>query len=365
MLSLRFSLKCFLPEPLLLTPPKTMSSDPFDIVIPLFRVRWNTRAVMEGLTSHYQPRSIHIITLPEEVDKLKTASQTWTTAPLHVHNEEIFFQARGLTKTAVCKELNLGKSLYNPGWFYQQLLKLGAFEGIPELSEWYLVWDSDLLPAETWPIFRSKGESLEHVFALLQHNAYGNPAIVGKWETWIQEVLGVTPLTDEIGTFVPHHMWFKQTHLKAFAQRVADYYDSTDHWLLLMMRSANDFGTFSEYWAYVSWVAAQAPKDIAFYPYATYGETTERFFDDGTGMFSTALRKHLSVDSVGPDDGFSPSYQDVWTFIQTEYGADALPSSLAFESSPRHLKKNSENMHIEEQRSRWNPRMASETVKTV
>ena len=94
----------------------------------------------------------------------------------------------------------------------------------------------------------------------------------------------------------------------------------------------------------------------------TYGETTERFFDDGTGMFSTALRQSLSVVSSGLDDGFSPSYQEVNTFIQTEYGTEALPSSLAFESSPRHLKKNSENMHIEERRSRWNPRIAEEAT---
>ncbi|MEM8614523.1 MAG: DUF6492 family protein, partial [Cyanobacteria bacterium P01_H01_bin.105] len=133
-----------------------MAYDPFDIVIPLFCARWNTRAVMEGLTNHYQPRSIHIITLPNQVGPLKEISHSWETAPLHIHDEEIFFKSSGLTKTSICAELNLGKSLYNPGWFYQQLLKLGAFEGIPELSEWYLVWDSDLLPAATWPAFRSE-----------------------------------------------------------------------------------------------------------------------------------------------------------------------------------------------------------------
>ncbi|MEM1252793.1 MAG: DUF6492 family protein [Cyanobacteria bacterium P01_H01_bin.21] len=339
-----------------------MAHENFDIVIPLFCVRWNTRAVIEGLTSHYQPRAIHIITLPDQVAPLKELSQSWKTVPLHIHNEELFFQSSGLTKTSVCAELNLGKSLYNPGWFYQQLLKLGAFEGIPELSEWYLVWDSDLLPAATWPALRDKGDSLEHVFALLQHNGWGNPTIVGKWDTWIQSVLEVTPLADKTGTFIPHHMWFKQEYLKSFAQQINEYYSSTDHWLLLMMRSANDFGTFSEYWAYVSWAAAQAPESVCFYPYEQYGETTERFFDDGTGMFSTALRKSLSVTSSGPDDGFSPSYEEVNAFIQAEYEADKLPSSLAFESSPRHLKKNSKNMHIEEQRSRWNPRMAKETT---
>lgn len=341
-----------------------MAHEVFDIVIPLFCMRWNTRAVLEGLTTHYSPRAIHIITLPKEVEPLTTASQDWATAPLHIHDEEVFFQnSTGLTKTAICEELNLGKSLYNPGWFYQQLLKLGAFEGIPNLSEWYLVWDSDLLPAATWPALRGAGDTIEHVFALLQHNAYGNPAIVGKWATWIESVLGVSPITDEVGTFIPHHMWFKQEHLKTLTAQINKYYDSDDHWLSLMMRSANDFDTFGEYWIYSSWATAQAPESVCFYPYEQYGETTERFFDDGTAMFSSALRKYLSVESSGADDGFSPSYEQVITFIHAEYGEDNLPSSIAFESSPRHLKKNTENMHIEETRSRWNPRMAKETAE--
>ncbi|MBT9312070.1 DUF6492 family protein [Leptothoe kymatousa] len=339
-----------------------MAPETFDIVIPLFRTRWNTRAVLEGLTTHYSPRAIHIITLPNEVEPLQNVSKNWQTAPLHIHNEEIFFQANtGLTKTAICEELNLGKSLYNPGWFYQQLLKLGAFEGIPDLSEWYLVWDSDLLPAATWPAIRGQGNNTEHVFALLQHNAYGNPAIVNKWGTWIESVLGVTPLTDAVGTFVPHHMWFKQEYLQSFAAQVKQYYKSDQSWLSLMMRSANDFGTFSEYWAYISWAAVQAPESVSFYPYKQYGETTERFFDDGTAMFSTTLKKHLSREDA-TDTAFSPSYEEVNAFIRAEYGEDNLPSSIAFESSPRHLKKNSENMHIEETRSRWNPRMAAETA---
>ncbi|MEM9215845.1 MAG: DUF6492 family protein [Cyanobacteria bacterium P01_F01_bin.150] len=332
----------------------------FDFVIPLFKVRWNTRAVLEGLSSHYQPRSIHVITPGPEARSLQSLSQEWTTASLRIHEEETFFPGEVLSKESICAELDLGQSLYTPGWFYQQLLKLGAFEGIENLSEWYMVWDSDLLPGATWPLVKTEGDRTKYPFALLQHNQWGNPAIVSKWETWIRSVLSVPAVTDDIGTFVPHHMWFKQEHLKSFARQVNKYYGSMDHWLLLMMRSANDFGTFSEYWAYVSWVAENAPEELAFYPYDTYGETTERFFDDGTGLFSTTLRKTLGLsnDVNGTDPTqFSPSYAQVDEFIRAEYGLDNLPSSLAFESSPRHLKKNEENMHIEERRSRWNPRM--------
>jgi hypothetical protein len=130
---------------------------------------------------------------------------------------------------------------------------------------------------------------------------------------------------------------------------------------MLMMRSANDFGTFSEYWAYVSWVAGTAPADLAFHAYHQYGATTERFFDDGTGRFSAALMQ--SLNTAVPPHLFSPTYLELEKFIQAEYGT-ALPSSLSFESSPRHLKKDAKNMHIEEQRSRCNPRYA-DTSSTI
>ena len=334
-----------------------MSPATFDFVIPLYQVRWNTRAVLEGLTTHYNPRSIHVVTPTPQAKKLREISQPWRLAPFYIHEEEPFFRGQGLTKETICTELDLGESLYNPGWFYQQLLKLGAFEGIDSLSEWYVVWDSDLLPVKTWPLLHEQGSSFQYSFALLQHNGWGNPGIVSKWDTWIRSVLAVEPITDPEGTFIPHHMWFKQTHLKSFAQQVNTYFQSDDHWLLLMMRSANEFGTFSEYWSYVSWVAAKAPDDLSFYPYATHGATTERFFDDGTGLFSATLRRHLGIPQPSNED-FSPTYEEVASFIRAEYEADALPSSLSFESSPRHLKKDRKNMHIEEQRSRWNPRMA-------
>ena len=330
-----------------------MSPEVFDFVIPLYRVRWNTRAVLEGITTHYHPRSIHVIAPAEQVNKLKQESQDWQTAQLNLHEEETFFNSNSLTKEKICAELDLEQSLYTPGWFYQQLLKLGAFEGIKSLSEWYVVWDSDLLPVDAWSLTEQQQQAVRYSFALLQHNGWGNPEIVSKWEKWISTVLGVEAIKDGVGTFVPHHMWFKQEHLKSFAFRVNQYYQSTAHWLLLMMRSANEFGTFSEYWSYGSWVAAQNPQDLAFHPYESYGETSERFFDDGTGLFSAALRQHVMLTS---ENNPYPSYADLASFIEAEYGSDALPSSLSFESSPRHLMKDRENMHIEELRSRWNPR---------
>lgn len=339
-------------------------NEPFDIVIPLYCAGWNTQAVLEGLTHHYQPRTIHLITPAPSAAMLESRCPNWQTAPLKIHPEEHFFPDAELTKASLCAELNLEQgSLYSPGWFYQQLLKLGAHEGIPGLSEWFVVWDSDLLPVAAWPLLERGREGLRHTFALLQDNRYGNGAIVSRWGHWISTILGVEAIADPQGTLISHHMWFKQSHLQSFAAQINRYFDSEDHWLRLMMRSANTFGTYGEYWCYASWVAAQAPADLVYHPYGKYGATTERFFDDGTALFSTALGQFLQTQhrshEAAQRDEFSPSYAEVMAFIQAAYGQDPLPSSLSFESSPRHLKKALESTHIEERRSRWNPRNAS------
>merc|ERR1712137_124189 len=166
-------------------------------------------------------------------------------------------------------------------------------------------------------------------------------------------VLGVEVATDFEATFVPHHMWFKNEHLVSFKARICEFFGNDDPWQALMMRSAKRFHTFSEYWAYCSWVKAKAPEDLTFHAYNLYGVRNERFFDDGQkGRFSAALRTRLDSSN---EVHFMPSYQETLNFIRESYGAHPLPSSINFEKSERHMKKGLQNLHLEELRSRWHP----------
>ena len=152
---------------------------------------------MKGLSSQYQLRAIYVVAPATQARSLAEMALKWQTAPLYTHEEEAFFQNSDLTKARICSEIDLGQSLYTPGWFYRQLLKLGANEGIKDLSEWYLVWDSDLLPVAVWDAIAREDNTIKYSFALLQDNSYGNQSIVRKWEIWINTVLRVDALTDE------------------------------------------------------------------------------------------------------------------------------------------------------------------------
>jgi hypothetical protein len=61
----------------------------------------------------------------------------------------------GILNIKWCKSYNDIYNLFNRnvnensrefGWWYQQIIKLGAFLQIPNLSDPYIVWDSDLIP---------------------------------------------------------------------------------------------------------------------------------------------------------------------------------------------------------------------------
>ena len=322
-----------------------------DIVIPLFKHRWSTRAVLEALSHHYAPRRIYILCPKSELLKLEALRTEHRLDSVSIHAEETAFEAAfGLSKEAICQLLQAEQSLYNPGWFYQQILKLGAPECLPDLSENYLVWDSDLLAVDAWPVVveRDNAAVWPYRFALLQDNSRGNAKIIASWERWIREILEVEPVRDPNASFVPHHMWFNTTALAEIKSRIKRHYGSGEAWPCLMMRSANDFGTFSEFWLYSSWLDHHHPEKLRYHPYESYGRSTERFFDDGTGKFSRSMRAFFNDSEI-----LEPSYEQIFKFICASYGNDSLPSSLSFESSPRHLKKGKDNMHVEELRSRW------------
>ncbi|MEM6601344.1 MAG: hypothetical protein AAF649_08165 [Verrucomicrobiota bacterium] len=322
----------------------------YDIVIPLFQLHWNTRCVIEALVHQYQPQTIYIVAPQAQAEACDQALSQWKIESVQCMAEENFFQhAYDLDKQDLAQIIDVTGSLYPTGWYYQQLLKLGAGCGIADLSEDYLVWDSDLLLVAGWPAVTQGAAEEEFCVALLQHNSCGNIQIIEQWEKWIKQILGIVPARDPEASFIPHHMWFNQTILSEMLSCLNEYYRSDEKWPVLMMRSVAEFRTFSEFWMYSSWLKAKAPETVRFLEYARYGNTTERFFDDGTGKFSVKLRQSLTWD---PDVPFYPEYAEVLNFIEQEYGTE-LPSSLSFEASPRHLKKGEANLHLEETRSRW------------
>tara|TARA_B100001989_G_C24365637_1_gene376762 strand:+ start:340 stop:537 length:198 start_codon:yes stop_codon:yes gene_type:complete len=59
-----------------------------EIVIPLFKVNWITKAVLESLNLHYNPRKIHIISVKNEIEIIEKLDLDLS---IECHNEDNFF----------------------------------------------------------------------------------------------------------------------------------------------------------------------------------------------------------------------------------------------------------------------------------
>ena len=322
----------------------------YQFVIPIHHVNWSTRSVLEGIYQKYKPKHIYVITSENEIKILKNKSANWKIKNLTLLNEDVFFLKKyGLTKVDIISQIKQNKPNYTPGWLYQQIIKLGADDVIKELEEVFVVWDSDLLPVKSWPILDKNKEK----FALLQDKSYGNQDILNSWKNLIINVLEINPVEDERGTFTAHHMVFKKKYLKSLKLKFKDHFKSDQNWIELIIKAANIYGSFGEYWTYASWVNHINKNDLNYYPYEKYGLTTERFYDDGNGLFSKQYKKHTNFNK---QDDFYPSYSSILNFIDKNYHSQ--PSSLSFETNIRHAKKKDENIHLEEKRSIWREKKA-------
>lgn len=318
------------------------------IFMPLFESGWHTRSVLEGISKHFSPKSIHIATLPSEIAKLEKCVNTWDCATIFFYDENNFFAGKNLSKKIICDRLRNMNDQYQPGWFYQQLLKLGCLRTLPDLNDWTLIWDSDLIPIVGW----SDHKNNVPAFALLQHNSKINKQIVSSWELWIKEFLSVCPVYDLEATFIPHHMWFYRPALESLLDHLESNFSQC--WQEIMIDSVKTHATFSEYWMVASWMAEHHPNLFRYHPYSVAGESTERFFDDGNGKFSNHFRLWYKSNCSDDFPEF-PSYNTLLKFLDSTYTqtGDELPSSLSLELSQRHINKSEENRHLEELRSRW------------
>ena len=317
----------------------------YQFVIPLHHLNWSTRSILEGITFKYNPTQIFLITSNDEIKKIKSVSSNWKIKNIEFIDENNFFVDKyGLNKKNIIDKINNNKPNYAPGWLYQQMIKLGSPDVIDKLRETFVVWDSDLLPVNSWPLVDNGKEK----FALLQDNSSGNPEIINLWRKFIVEVLKIEPVVDEFSTFTSHHMIFKRIYLKSLKKQIQNHFKSDQNWIELIIKAANIYGSMGEYWMYSSWVNHINKSDLNYYPYNKYGSTTERFYDDGNGIFSKKLKNFLNHDE---NTNFFPSYLSIIKFLESSYSN--LPSSLSFETNPRHIKKKESVAHVEEKRSRW------------
>ncbi len=299
--------------PLAYTP--TCPESALDFVMPVKEVGPVLRAVVEGVMQYYQPRSIVFVAPETVLGHLVLLLPLWKMqgVPVRLQSEENLFSPLGLSRDMIESEFEAAKSRRAPGffvknvddrefgWWYQQLIKLGAGTLIPGISETYVVWDSDLIPVKRWPIVCpvvQKGKSTVMTKVAILQGASKSTEAFDQYGEAMQYLLGITPMHPVGGgTFVTHHMPFH----KEVVTNMLEEMSGDGPWPLKIVQIVEKTKRFSEYLTYASY--AQCNGDTFHYHcFNTYGKGGERWRGGGNAL--DGLLSSNAVTRV-PRGGFS------------------------------------------------------------
>lgn len=114
-----------------------------DFIVPLKQVGIITRTVLEAIYLFYRPRRIVVVTSRAEAIILRLLSPFWSIGanPLFILTEEDYFIPNfNITKEDILNQYDptRGSDQREPGWWIQQLIKLGAATQVPDISPVYV-----------------------------------------------------------------------------------------------------------------------------------------------------------------------------------------------------------------------------------
>jgi hypothetical protein len=248
-----------------------------DFVIPLKCRNLIIRSVVECIVQNYNPRNIYIITPHVFISALRNDALSWKLKNTNIvyYEEETFFANKyNLTKSDI-ENLYFYKDENDRefGWWFQQLIKLGALSQIPQLSDPFMVWDSDLIALKKWEIYPTKSNQ-KYKFAILQEKAKSEWN-KEQYQLSIKALLGFDAIEPEQGTFVPHH--FIMHHqvvnnmLKYIEKRFYLNNKSPLNWIEIIMKSSTTFYRFSEYKCTATFMNMFHKDLLSYHPLYRYG----------------------------------------------------------------------------------------------
>jgi hypothetical protein len=304
-----------------------------DFVIPVKEVGPVLRAVVEGVVNNYLPRTIVFVAENNVLDRISWLLPGWCMRGIHTRlvSEETLFAPLGLSREDIKEEWEASKRRRLPtfcvedvqerefGWWYQQLIKLGAGTLIPDISETYVVWDSDLIQTRRWPILCPNDNGIFVPTVALLQDASKHPMIFNQYAKAMEELLVMAPMHPSGGgTFIAHHMPMNRNVVQEMLRDMRfGGEDSSAPWPLRIVRVTEKTLRFSEYLTYATF-AIQHPSKTAltYHPYDHYGQGGERI--RGGGQTLDELLESTSLPAV-PKGGFS--YPHVMEYVSERYGS--------------------------------------------
>jgi hypothetical protein len=307
-----------------------------DFVIPLHRYHLMVRTVIEAIYIFYKPKNIYIITPLKYCDIITINSKKWNINNVISVPEEDFF-SMNYNKNyndiydLFNKELNENSREF--GWWYQQLIKLGAFLQIPNLSDPYIVWDSDLIPIKKWELYPTINEPF-FKFAILQKESR-NLWLYNQYSMSLKKIINLETTDPSEGTFVPHHYVFYHNVLNDLFNKIKEI--SGKNWIESIMDISHIFFRFSEYRTVSDFTKKYYPELLKYHEFNDYGKYGYRIrepsdFLNNMKTFIENNNIHDDIYNIHDDihnDIYNVSYNNFIKYVNYIY--EDKPSYLQIE----------------------------------
>lgn len=301
------------------------NNDVVDFVIPLHRYHNMVRTVIEAIHTFYNPRVIYIITPQKYVEEINIMSKNWMKNCIIVLPEESFFiKNYGLNIDDIKNLFNTEKDERSRefGWWYQQLIKLGAQKQIQNLSDPFIVWDSDLVPIIKWDIYPTN-DNPNYRFAILQEQARSEWNIE-QYKKSLNSLIGINMVVPREGTFVPHHFVIHHNVIKEILLYIELYeckLTENPTWIHSIMSLSHTYFRFSEYIMIASFMDKYFPNLLHYHKFSSFGKYGYRIRE--SNHFVKEIEESCKIDSCGL------TYIDFCNFVKKKY--NNLPSYLQIE----------------------------------
>lgn len=220
---------------------------------------------IRSLIQFLQPNRIYVITAKENFDHFKPL--TVAPSPVTLIDEDRLIDKISLGTLQGYFLKKTGSSA-RTGWYFQQFLKMAA-STIPELSEHYLIWDSDTIALKKLVFINTN----EQVYLNLKREHH---------ESYFETIDNLLKLNKCItGSFISEHLMVKKSYMNELIESIKQTNGNERHWchqILSAITPGNLNGSgFSEYETYGTFVDHYYPNHFIFIKRKSIRNGTRRF----------------------------------------------------------------------------------------
>lgn len=237
----------------------------FDVIMPVTNQHNNIAHLsIISLIRNVTPRRIYIMTAKDNFLFFEKLQKNYPVVPL---DENGVIPDVHLQSIAEFID-NAGQNRARAGWYFQQFLKMSACF-LPDISDYYLIWDADTIMLNPIQFLNDKNQTL-----IKPSSEYHQPY----FDTYYK-LLGKTRSVNF--SFISEHFFINSTYMKELILAIEEHTTTELHWVWKIMTAIDtkqlSMSGFSEYETYGNFVNTVHPETFALRPLKTIRYGARKF----------------------------------------------------------------------------------------